>query len=198
MPIPAGGAGTYAVTVDEVKTHLNITGSGNDAELVGFIAAAQDMVEGIVGPIVGRTIVGERHYDATGTVWLRVRPVLSVSAVSQYNRGILTRTLTTEDYDLDVSLAELNMYWFNRRYAADHHRLFSSIVVDYTAGRLSVPSSIRWGLLELVSHLWRRSQSQRGGRGRGVDPEPPVGMGFAMPNAVADALLPHALLPVVA
>lgn len=193
MPVPAGGGPwPYAVTLDEVKLHGNITTSASDGELVDFIGTAQQMVEKLVGVTVPQTftqtVVDAARPGSTNYVWLRHQPVMAVTSVSEYGNTV-DPGLYYLDTD-DGSLARLDRRGW---YGAPEWPL----TVVYQAGRLPVPEAIRWGIKELTIHLWRSTQAQRGGRARGGEQTEFVA-GYALPYRVRDALDPFLLAPVLA
>jgi len=118
-----------------------------------------------------------------------------VTSVGEYVGDTLVTALAATDYDLDLLSGRMT-----RTNTAGAHLTYSGteVRVTYRPGRQPIPEGIRWASKELAVHLWRRSQSQRGGRGRGDADVAPVGFGYAIPNAVAEALSPFLLPPLVA
>jgi hypothetical protein len=180
------------VGLGEVKEHGNITSTANDRELLDFIGTAQQMIERLVGPTVPTTVTAEIHDSVRGRLWLRKTPVISVTSVTEYAGSIPYTTLTSSDWSLDPatgSLARLYGGWYSCW-------LGDTVQVTYKAGRQPIPEAIRWAAKELTIHLWRSTQAQRGGRGRGTEPVE-VAAGFGLPNRVEDALEPYRPAPAV-
>src|SRR5688500_17449775 len=71
-----------AVSLVDVKQHLNITSAAHDAELAGFVDTAQEVVEQLVGPVEPRSVI-ETFYR-NGPVLLCTTPVLSITSVTEY------------------------------------------------------------------------------------------------------------------
>lgn len=173
------------VSLADVKRHLNITTTDNDAELPDFIATAQEMVESYVGPAETGTFT--KVFYAGGPLTLPKQPVQSITSVVEYGAAVSSGL-----YVLDKDTGSVVRLDGRGWYASTAYPL----AVTYVAGHNPLPASIKWGIMELTMHLWRSSQTQRGGRARA--PEEPVGAAFGIPNRVMDALEPHLLLPVVA
>lgn len=179
------------VGLAEVKEHGNITTNASDQELLDFIGTAQQMIENLVGAVVPTTVT--ETYTSTGSrLWLRRAPVLSVTSVTEYTGTTALTPLTAGDWTLDPETGALtrNYGWW----AGD------SVQVVYRPGRSPIPEAIRWAGKELTIHLWRSTQTLRGGRGRGSadDTAAAVGAGFGLPNRVEDALRPFLRAPAVA
>lgn len=170
------------VTIEEVKRHGNITADSADAELVAFVATAQAMVEHETGPAEA-VAVTETHRAGQCTIWLRRPPVLTVTSITEYGL-VLSPTFYTADLT-SGRIARTGSTFGG-----------TDVVVVYVAGRDPVPEGIRWAVMELTIHLWRSTQAQRGGRGRGEDPVAPAA--FGLPHRVAHAIVPYRRAPAVA
>lgn len=185
MYMPGGGGTDLAVTLDEVKRHLNITTTDNDDELPGFIETAQEMIEGYVGPVVPRTFT-EIAY-ASRPLSLTRQPVQSITSIVEYGA-----TVNTGLYVLDTATGGVVRLDGRGWQASAAYPL----TVTYVAGHDPLPANIKWGILELTMHLWRSSQTQRGGRSRS-DGEAPNGAPFGIPNRVMEAIERYLLIPAV-
>ena len=157
------------VSLLDAKNHLRITptDTSNDLALMGFIAAADDVIEAECG------ITMPKHFDETYdggnfVLYLRNKPLLSVEQV-QEGWGWLNYELDFQEvntvpagdmfaYSIDSSDAAC----ISRRSAGNVSIPFvpgrKNIRVWYTAGRRSVPGSIRLAALELIAHWWQNSQ----------------------------------------
>ena len=174
-----------AVSLEDVKAHGNITSTANDDELGLFIDTAQELIEGYIGVIVPRTVT-ETLCAYERTVQLKYAPVLTVASVTEYGG-----TVGAGLYLLDPAYGTLVRTDGRGWYAAPSYPL----VITYQAGRMPVAASIRWAIMELTITLWRGTQAQRGGRGRGEAPDAPTG--YALPNRVREILDPFILIPAV-
>jgi hypothetical protein len=172
------------VGLAEVKEHGNITSANSDSELLDFIGTAQQMIEDLVGPTVPQTFT--QTAGGRRTIWLDRSPVLSVTSVTEYGA-----TVSPGLYAVDLTAGTLTRLDRRCWYADPAFPL----TVVYRAGRTPIPEGIRWAAKELTISLWRSTQAQRGGRGRGDLPDTPTG--YALPNRVKEALEPFLLIPVV-
>jgi hypothetical protein len=178
------------VGLSEVKEHGNIVGTGSDRELLNFITTAQEMIEGAVGSVVPATYTAERHRSGGYRIWLDHTPVLSITAVEQYNNAAMIGAVAAGLWQLDPSSGSLA-----RVTTAGTYTYFAGteVAVTYRAGRSPIPEAIRWAAMELTIHLWRSTQTMRQGRSRGEGAE--TAAGYGMPNRVREALAPYLLTP---
>lgn len=177
-------ATTDLVTLPDVKTFLNISGSQYDAELPNFITTASDMIESRIGSVAGSPTYDE-YYDGghgnTMQIVLRHAPIQAVTAVSESISTGWVRTLAAQPLDgtsTDSSpfgyTVDLQDGLITRRSAgvacafAPGKR---NIHVVYTAGMATVPPELQTAAKILVKHLWeeRRGGAKRPGLGGGDD-----------------------------
>lgn len=173
------------VGLAEVKEHGNITSTASDRELLDFIGTSQQLIEQLVGATVPQTVT-ETVYCAGVYLELRSAPVLSVTSVTEY--GL---TVDPGLYVVDTQAGTVRRTDGRRWYGASG----TPVTYVYRAGRTPIPEGIRWAAKELTIALWRSTQAQRGGRGRGDGPDTPTG--YALPNRVVEALAPFLLAPSV-
>jgi hypothetical protein len=166
------------VGLAEVKEHGNITSTASDRELLDFIGTAQQMIELEVGPTVPQTFT-ETVYACGNAVILGRHPVLSVTSITEYG-AVVDPSLYAADLSRGIITRLDGRHWY-----AD---ATYPLTYTYRAGRSPIPEALRWAGKELTIHLWRSTQAQRGGRGRGDDPG--TAAPFGLPNRVADALVP--------
>lgn len=181
-----------AVSLADVKAHLNITTSTQDAELIGFIETAQETIEGEVGAIAQRTVT-EYVPGGADRLWLAETPILSVTSVTEYGS-----TLGASYYRLDAESGAIERYAATGLNPTYQRWATGDVVVTYVVGRNPVPSSLEWAIKELTAHLWRSTQAQRGGRARGDGETPGAGAGYALPNRVREVIERYCTLPAVA
>lgn len=196
---------TALVTVDDVRTHLNMTTFENDAELQTFIDAATPLIDNIAGPTINTSIT-EYHSGGFSTIVLNRLPIVSVTSVVE-TKGQTNYTLTEGTlgsitngfaFTIDYTTGTIIRRAYNAESIfADGNR---NITVTYVAGRSSVPGNIRLATLMLVQHLWMTSQANSNGQRAtiGGDDSFTPGMGFAVPNRVKELLQPSPRVPGVA
>lgn len=178
MPLTINANTTEWITVDEVKRHANITSATSDDEIDLMRDAAQDAVEGLIGPVLWRTVT--QRISANGsTLVLNTLPVVSVTSLTLDGTSV---TYTAVDGGMLADVA-----------------VTGDVVATYIAGRTVVPGAVRLAALIIAAHLW---QTQLGSAPTqlqdGFNAEPTVGVGYAIPNRAADLLAPYLLLPGVA
>lgn len=201
---------TEIVTLADVQQHLGVTGDG--ARLQTFIDGLTSALEFVAGPVIPRTITGEVHNGGVDHIMLRVTPVLSVDAVSEY-LGLTDYPLSSQPlgatssmwgYSLDDPSTGLVV----RRSSVGMPMPFLGgprmISVDYTAGRATVPANIKLAMLALVQENY--NPLTQGGRpafrdsGMALDDMSGGQMirGFLVPNYVKEMLGADQALPGIA
>jgi hypothetical protein len=171
-------AGAQLLSLAEAKDAVNFTTTDHDAELRYYLAAATDLIERHVGPILHRAVT--EVVDARGgRIRLATTPVVSLTSVVPVMAGGVTYDVNGLTVSPDGVVLSLN------RVAIVPDRYD----VTYVAGRTG-PIPHRWlqAARLLVQHLW---STQRGssspGRNRGGDTYP-TGSAFTMPNRVLELL----------
>lgn len=172
----------------DLKTQLNIdlTDSTDDDELQLHLDAAIGVVEGIVGPLSGKTVT-ETHYGASGPLLvLRQAPVQSVTSVAvRFWAGALAVPGVLTDYVLDPEVGTLRL--------ASGWQFRGDVTVTYVAGQTAVPAQVLLATLVIAAHMWETQ--------RGVSPTQlqtpdfvagPSGAGYAVPNRAAELLESYA------
>lgn len=175
------------VDLVDLKLHLQIDPGNldNDTEMTGHLEAATTALEGLVGPMVPRTVVTRRR-AAGGAIVVPVRPVLDVTSVAGVAwDGTIDQDVTALDWDTNGIIRGGHTCLPRGRYT-----------VTYTAGRDPVPENMRLAVLIVAAHLWE-TQRNRGAR-RGVlgdfDSGNPsqdailVTRGFALPRRALELL----------
>lgn len=174
------------IDVTDARAHLNKLSTVDDGELDGFIAAACAAIEYVKGhvDVVPETVV--RHADRRGVVLLPETPVAAVTSVTRILGGGVTSPIVEAD-----PVAGVDGWTLASEGVLTLPSPWCVVEVVYTAGRDPVPPNIRLAALELVAHLWRRSQlSSGGGRPQqgATDAEFIPGIANALPNAVRELL----------
>lgn len=165
------------LTLAEAKAALNINGTGHDAELPDYIAAAQECVDFLCGPSETVTITETR--PGCVEIALSTTPVIAVASVVGQAWGPLV----------------MNRLWVNNAAGVIRAKVLSFPILEdyyevtYTAGRASVPLSIKQGLRIILAHQWetRRGPGVHPGAG-GDDSTMIPGLGYAIPNRALQIL----------
>ena len=177
----------------DLKTHLNITGTGDDAELQDMLDAAIDVVQNVVGPLSSGSTT-ETHYNVFGPfLVLRKAPAGALSALSvRWYPGSTAVDQDVTDYVLDPDTGVVR--------AANGYLLRGDITVTYTNGYDLVPAAVNLATLIIAANLW---ETQRGAMplpANATDDDYAANVGFApaIPNRAKTLLEPFALGPMVA
>ncbi|WP_426404221.1 hypothetical protein ACN9M0_24790 [Streptomyces sp. R-07] len=180
------------VTLAEAKAQLDITTTTSDTELQAYIDALTAPIERFVGPVENRS-VSEVIQGKTTTLCLSSVPVVSLTTIVPALTG--GEAISTGTVFLDGAKGVVRRL--------DGGSFCGGLwTVTYTAGRGTVPPTIRQAALILLQHLWRTQYgAARGAVGGGDDfdvNEPIIGFGYAIPNRVLQLLEPYRVPPGVA
>jgi hypothetical protein len=183
------------IGLTEAKAHLNMTGTGDDDELLNFMQAATELVESRAGTCVPRTITDEWITGSVrGLIRLPSGPVPSKTSVtsiaSTWPGG---PTWGPDDLIVNpaagtVRLKQMIPFWWGPWTAT------------YTAGRTVIPERFLQAAKEQLRHLWETQ--------RGPSPSPPLpgeelfttsaGWSFSVPQRVIELLAGDVITPVMA
>jgi hypothetical protein len=164
-------AAATILSLSEVKAHLRYpvpsAASPEDNALMGFIAAAQDVLVSETDVTATEHYL-ERHSGGAGTLWVHHPPILSVQSVRESIGGYITWELDFVQVDsansspFAYSIDSNETGAISRRAGGGANIPFipgvMNIEIDYQAGRLIVPPSIRLAGLELIAEWWQNSQ----------------------------------------
>lgn len=179
-------------TLSDLKTHLDITTSEDDAELSDILDAAVGVVENIVGPIAPRPVT-EIHYAVSGpTLVTRRAPVSSLTDLStRLYPGLGWTDQSVGDYVLDGDTGVIR--------TATGYMIRGDVTITYRAGYDTCPAAVSLATLIIAAQLWETQ--------RGADPLPAnstddmasanVGFAPAIPDRAKTLLEPYALAPMV-
>lgn len=140
------------VSLDDVRSHLNITNRSDDPELRGFAEAASNIVEAYVGSVANRTHSESRRVLASDRqIGLRYWPVTEITSAERNGS-------TVDPSDLEVS--DLGML----RYTSGAP-MTGTWNLTYTVGRTVVGANVTRAVLIITQHLWD-TQRPRNSRDR--------------------------------
>ncbi|MGW2533500.1 head-tail connector protein [Streptomyces sp. NPDC001499] len=176
------------LTLDEAKAQLNIRTTASDVELQMYIDALTSAIEGYVGVVEEREVTETVTGQGPAVVLLQT-PVLTVTSLNPVQTG-----------GTAVDVARLHVDGPSGVLAYADRTAFSCgpWTAVYTAGRATVPPTIKLAALLLLQHLWRTKNGPARGA-TGADDyavtEPVPGFGYAVPNRVLELLEPFKLPP---
>ncbi|WP_433225600.1 hypothetical protein [Actinomadura formosensis] len=173
------------ITVAEVKTHMQKTGTADDDELAGFVSAACYSIRDRIGEVSAVTAVTEAC-SWSSLIVLEHKPVIQVTKVERLpGLGLVPAGDRGTGAD----------GWLMQQPGAgilQHTSAFPGDVrVTYQAGRVPLPPNVRLAGLEMAAHLWRASQlNSGGGRPAIADDGQPIipGVAYALPIRVRELL----------
>lgn len=178
-----------AVSLADVKTHLQMTNSTNDTELQRFINVAETAIGHRTGPLTPVEVV-EKHDGGSNLIVLRKIPVASLTSAG-YADGT---DLDTDDLDLDTDTGIL-------RWGYNTAGVFTAgsryVTVTYQSGYSALPADLAHAVKELVRHLWQTQRGNNAGRPT-FDEEPVAGAFSSWPIRVQELIAPYDRGPVVA
>jgi hypothetical protein len=134
------------LSVEDGRAVLNLVGDSQDAELEVYVAAVTEAIEDDIGP-VGRRTVTETVYPENGILFLKVKPVLSITSVTPY----LGIALGSSAYMLTPAG---NIY--PAAYSTGFYAAYYTVV--YVAGRTSVQAKVNLAARMVLKHLWSFQQ----------------------------------------
>lgn len=172
----------WILSLEEARAQLNTTGTQQDSELSEYLQVTTDIVENIIGPVANLPSVEEVH-DGGYAILLNRTPVVSIESIT--------------------NLADASITYGSTQYVLSRHsgvvrplsRFAGPVKVTYTAGRANqTPEAAITAAKVIIQHLFRSQQL------RPTGPPSPGGndntatvpmLGFAVPNAAVQMLLPH-------
>jgi hypothetical protein len=175
------------VSLEDVRSQLNITSHADDEEILGYIEAATRVVEGYIGPVMRRTITAD-PYDGGGTqILLRKYPVLSVTTVTQSGTA-----LAVTGYNINTNTGILTRV--NGSTPVPFLAGYQNIVVTYIVGRAADLGNITLAAKMIVQHLWTSQRAESAGRPASTFGDlvevAPFGAPFAVPRRAIELLEP--------
>ncbi|MEV0183812.1 hypothetical protein AB0I54_31690 [Streptomyces sp. NPDC050625] len=169
----------------DAKGQLDIpaASTGDDEEILDYIAATTAAVEYFVGPVVQRTVQQVLSGDCAAWV-LHTTPVLAISSVAAVQAWQLDVPVQVLDVDAETGIVRrTDGLWF---YSGTYR-------VTYTAGRTAVRPNVSLAGKLILQHLWRTQYGAARGPSAADDfsvTEQVPGFGYAIPNRALQLLQP--------
>lgn len=138
---------------------------GHDTELAQWITAVSRRIDKKCGSVVRRTVTAEQHAGGRAFIIPRLRPVFSVTTITEYD-GTSAQALAAED--LAGGTVSGNDYWidpetsFIHRHANGYGCRFAPtrVIVTYSSGRSSstvaVDPLFKVAAASIIRRLWSR------------------------------------------
>lgn len=187
-------------TLDEAKDMLLVSAvTTYDDTLPGWITAASRRLDKLIGPVVRRTITGEKHNGGVQRIFLQRFPNTSITNVTEY-AGTTATVLTAEtnalkpsdsyivdDYSADATYLSNIVYRRSGGADATFPVGRKNVEFTYAAGRFADTASVGEDFKKAVGlmlmNLWRSQQDGVGQVGE-FDVPQSIFPTFAVPNSV--------------
>ena len=164
------------LTLADAKSYLGIKENVNDAEVPGFIAAAESAIEQRVGPLVVAEQTSVLRGSGTCDLALPVCPVASVTSVTGKSGSTVTVDWVSE---------RAGVLHFESALSEDYYTVVYN--AGWAASAASVPVDLLLAVKELVRHLYRTQRGPIPAQGG----QEAVGAAYALPNRVTQLLQPY-------
>lgn len=152
------------LAIAEAEKDINVPSGSHTAELEQAITAVSRRIDEICGPVVQRTITGERHDGGTRLVFLRETPITSITTVTEYSSGVATvltaeteTTAGTYRYEDSIGALYRRSSWTHATFASQ------SVVVTYEAGRYADTASVDRRFKQAAGSILRRLWDREAG-----------------------------------
>jgi uncharacterized phiE125 gp8 family phage protein len=145
------------ISLEDVKAHLRITLSEDDALIAGLIRAATDMAEGFIGhPLIQRDC---RDILPARGDWQKLAqgPVQSITLVEGVPAEGSIFALPLADYAMDIDAGGTG--WVRVLNKGSAGRIRATYRAGIAANPNAVPEAIRLGLLHMTAHLFANRDS---------------------------------------
>lgn len=170
------------VGLDDVKRHLNITGTSSDEELRAVLSAATSAAEDYLRRPLRRASSTQTFYTRSGNGRGLVLDRTDVASIVEVvEDGV---TLTADDFDADLAAG---VVW-----RSDCREWCYPTSVEYATNGINSPA-LRQAVLELTRHLWETQRGSMPMMPRGVDGMDAFNpaMSYSLPRRVTELLAPY-------
>lgn len=170
------------VSLDDIKEHLNITDTANDAELRGVIAEATVAFENECD-LAFAPVTAQQTFSGNKLVDRIVLPRGTTAVTSVTQNGVALSPSTDYTFDATSWILLRRGGYFSLSWLSGD----LNITVVYQAGSTIIPRDVRKAVLLLAQHFW---ETQRGGQvsvlGQGGETEWEPNAAFTMPRRVEE------------
>jgi hypothetical protein len=183
---------TSVLPLADGKDALNIpqTVTTSDSEIMAYVATIRSCLERYTGgPLVNRTITGERAEMMAGqtVILVRHRPLVSVTSILSASGGAID---ISAGLDLDVNAGAIRRK-LGLPFFGPFFEWLPQVNVTYVAGwGTAVPAAFGTAARIILQNLWetQHGPSARPSMGGDDDMVKLPGFGFAIPNQAAELL----------
>jgi len=154
--IKTSGAATVVLTLAEAKLHLRVDGSDEDSLIAGYIAAAENLCRAKTQRAIAQcTFQLALDSFPDSPIELQFPPLVSVQSIKYYDLDGVLQTIDPVDYFLDKVSEPC---WVSPAYGLtwpETQDRINAVLVDYTAGYLTVPDDLKVWMLLAIGFLYQ-------------------------------------------
>jgi uncharacterized phiE125 gp8 family phage protein len=126
------------VSLDEMKLHLRVTHTDEDALITAMTRAAREYCESVQNrAYIARTITGslDRFPSTSEKIQFPCAPLISVSSVTYTDLNGATQTMSANDYAVDVNDEPGTLYLgYNKQWPYDVRSVYNAVTLTWSAG----------------------------------------------------------------
>lgn len=161
MPDELLARGTVPVTISDLREHLRIVHTADDAYLNTLINAAVDYVERAVQRAVSQNSYRHKRADwgSNGRLVLPWSPLVSVTSVQYYDTANTLKTLDSSYYRVASHKDPGWIEWVKGKALPPLYARSDAVLVEYQAGYSTCPGDLRQALLLLAAHWYEHREA---------------------------------------
>lgn len=155
------------LTLAEIRAHLRVTGSDDDAYIASIAGAVIDHMEGPEG-VLGRALMSQQWrvtvdaFPRSSGMRLPLPPTISIDAVKYVDTASVLQTVAANTYQLVETQGRARLMLAPAKsWPGDINQAAGSVQVEFTAGygeASDVPSSIKAAALLSIGWLYERRE----------------------------------------
>ena len=157
-------ASVEPVSTEEMKSHLRVTYSDEDALIDTLTAAARRRIEHITDrALINQTWELRIDWDFPSVIYLPRSPLSSVSSVQYVDNNGDTQTLATSEYTVDATHEPGRIYEAQDKVWPDTWNERNAVIVTFVAGygaaATDVPDEFKVAMKLLTAHWFRNREA---------------------------------------
>ncbi len=130
LPSPGG----LVITLDEAKTHLRVTSTQEDADILAKLAEAQGAVE----DMLGRALSSQQYRLSLAAfhdvIELPRPPLITVDSVTYYDENDASQTLDAAEFIVDSDAEPARIYPTDDGWPSLSSTIRPAVLISYTCG----------------------------------------------------------------
>jgi uncharacterized phiE125 gp8 family phage protein len=153
----------YAVGLGEVKEHLRVTGTDEDAYIESLIAAAQSHLEHLTGRRFVNTSCTYRTDELIEGMELPFANLVSITSIAYYDADDTAQTLSSANYQADTNSEPGRVYLTaSGEWPTISTNVVNPVTITYVAGygatAANVPDALKHAIKLLVAHWYENRE----------------------------------------